>query len=881
MVENRGGVLKAWVLVSVGVLCVVGCGDQASGGKRRDASVPQDAGEHGDGGAGKPGDNDAGDKPAPGASCGDFKCDPNATCALSAGKPKCTCADGFDGDGKTCTDVDECKSNNGGCANNAACVNQPGSFRCLCNEGLTGDGKTCTAIKVDECGDAALNTCDPNAKCTDTDSGFECACAAAFSGDGAGCSDVDECAANSDDCVANATCKNTFSSFSCGCDPGYAGDGKAECKGLCDTKVCDANATCFVAGNPMGTGGVNGSDAVCRCALGYVGDGTNCTAVAGGDNCGQCDGTGGDDAPHAICTGTPGSGSCQCAPGYAGTVGSCAATCATNNGGCGSATQYLCTDLPGGFACSCQPGYSRISTGTCEDVNECNETPGPCHPNATCTNTIGSFTCACNDGFSGDGSVCKDVDECATAADNNCLPDATCVNTNGSFACPCKRGLTGDGVKSCTDVDECAKNLDDCADNATCVNTTPSENPFGYSCVCKTGIGDGTMCSDIDECKNASLFDCPANSVCVNDDPGYHCACGGGFTGDDPKHCYCDLTGYWAMRQDIDVCWCDRVLTDVTIISGGSAEASVWELQKLTYDGEKVVVEKKGCGSDNEPDFVSPFFKTCPPGKTCPPTAKVGETYSSFVPNDVFDKLDFGHGKDIAEPEIVPGTMFTTPNEAALAGIDLGDNPETAPWPAPFTAADPPTVNDPGGDVPRWVDSDKDDEPGFTFWSHVPSEKTERSTTASPLYYSYTTVDVVDDNNGGTAVSARASCTSLATRVISHLNADVESCEKISGDVVNVKTEGRFKDCIKVPEAEWEDDKTCTADDWAAAGPADRCNADDVERLDATDQGNHSQATFEMVKIGEIGDDVDCAAVRKALPAIKRTAPTPISCNCQ
>jgi hypothetical protein len=86
--------------------------------------------------------------------------------------------------------------------------------------------------------------------------------------------------------------------------------------------------------------------------------------------------------------------------------------------------------------------------------------------------------------------------------------------------------------------------------------------------------------------------------------------------------------------------------------------------------------------------------------------------------------------------------------------------------------------------------------------------------------------------------------------------------------------------CIKVPEADWEDDLSCNPDDWEAAG-AQRCNEEDVELFDEQDQSNSSQATFEMIKIGEAADTVSCADVRKALPALDRSTPTPIGCGCQ
>ena len=81
-------------------------------------------------------------------------CDVNAVCSNSVGSYDCTCKSGYTGDGRNCTDVDECALGTHTCDTQVSgCVNEEGTFTCECVEGYFGpnsqDGSTCN--DVDEC----------------------------------------------------------------------------------------------------------------------------------------------------------------------------------------------------------------------------------------------------------------------------------------------------------------------------------------------------------------------------------------------------------------------------------------------------------------------------------------------------------------------------------------------------------------------------------------------------------------------------------------------------------------------------------------------------------------------------------------------------------
>ncbi|MEM9693534.1 MAG: EGF domain-containing protein, partial [Myxococcota bacterium] len=136
------------------------------------------------------------------------------------------------------------------------------------------DGAPPTLIgDVDECA-AELDDCGANATCTDVIDGWTCACDPGYAGDGTMCTDIDECGEATDRCSSDATCTNTVGGHTCECDAGFTGDGRVctdidECAD--GSAGCDTNATCT---NLPGTFS-------CACNPDFEGDGQSCTPIVG------------------------------------------------------------------------------------------------------------------------------------------------------------------------------------------------------------------------------------------------------------------------------------------------------------------------------------------------------------------------------------------------------------------------------------------------------------------------------------------------------------------------------------------------------------------------------------------------------------------------
>jgi hypothetical protein len=121
---------------------------------------------------------------ATGSNCGSL-----GSCTDVSGTKYCVCGSGYEGDGVTCTDIDECKINNGGCGN-------PTYFSCANN---TGRAPTCGDVdqcKTDNggCGDPTYVTCSNNR------------------GMGPTCTDIHECLTNNGNCgdPANFSCVDNY-----------------------------------------------------------------------------------------------------------------------------------------------------------------------------------------------------------------------------------------------------------------------------------------------------------------------------------------------------------------------------------------------------------------------------------------------------------------------------------------------------------------------------------------------------------------------------------------------------------------------------------------------------------------------------------------------
>ncbi|XP_033105528.1 hemicentin-1-like isoform X2 [Anneissia japonica] len=372
-------------------------------------------------------------------------------CVNTLGSHYCSCHPGFQlsANRRSCSDINECAINNGGCANGTQCHNTFGSYRCLvqCGRGLriSEDGTTC--VDVDECVEYRRGRC--HHECHNTYGSYECTCRTGFElQNSRQCRDIDECR-RSDVCSSTENCRNNYGSFTCFCKPGYQRN---------ERRVCED---------------------IDECRIGTY-------------RCSQ----------NSVCSNTNGSYLCNCRPGYRQRDGFCVDIneCLQSN-----VCQYQCKNTDGDYECICRPGMISLA-----DRKSCIQYIQPtdrlsfggqtltitCPPDRMMNRILGK--CVCKEGYREEvySGICIDVDECITDG-HRCATDDLCINTVGSYKCYCPSGysLNSDGL-SCDDINECENY--NCGIDKTCFNMLGSFRcidtpcPAGYvrttsGCICQTG----------------------------------------------------------------------------------------------------------------------------------------------------------------------------------------------------------------------------------------------------------------------------------------------------------------------------------------------------------------------------------------------------------
>ncbi|XP_045326384.1 pro-epidermal growth factor isoform X2 [Leopardus geoffroyi] len=175
--------------------------------------------------------------------CGPIRCGTWAQCVSEGENATCQCLKGFTGDGKLCSDINECGTSTTVCPpTSSKCINTEGGYVCQCSEGYRGDGIHC--LDIDEC-QLGIHTCGENATCTNTEGNYTCMCAGTLSEPGQICPDstppsvlmedgrysvrnsYQECPPSYDGyCLYNGVCMyiEAVERYACNCVFGYVGE---------------------------------------------------------------------------------------------------------------------------------------------------------------------------------------------------------------------------------------------------------------------------------------------------------------------------------------------------------------------------------------------------------------------------------------------------------------------------------------------------------------------------------------------------------------------------------------------------------------------------------------------------------------------------------
>uniref|UniRef100_A0A8C3JY96 Stabilin 2 n=1 Tax=Calidris pygmaea TaxID=425635 RepID=A0A8C3JY96_9CHAR len=225
-------------------------------------------------------------------------------------------------------------------------------------------------------------------------------------------------------CFGNGVCLDGINGTgTCECGEGFVGTACESCTESKYGRNCDQACACV---HGKCSSGIDG-DGSCECDVGWRGvtcETGNCLLLSNG------------------------TAYCKCAAGFEGNGTFCTAidACETSNGGCSAKAECRRT-TPGNRVCVCNAGYTGDGV-VCIEINPCLENNGGCDRNAECTQ-IGpnQAVCNCLKGYSGDGKRCTYISLCSQN-NGGCSEFAICNDTEQTErTCTCRENYIGDGFK--------------------------------------------------------------------------------------------------------------------------------------------------------------------------------------------------------------------------------------------------------------------------------------------------------------------------------------------------------------------------------------------------------------------------------------------------
>jgi len=225
----------------------------------------------------------------------------------------CACEAGYESNGMTCDDVDECLDPTT-CDENATCANTIGSFECACNPGFSGDGFECSACPPGEVqpepGQATCTPCEAGTWADGTETCATCtscgdeefvvsACSASQD---TVCASCTSCADGEYAAVACAASADTVCESCTSCGEGeYA---SVACSASADT-VC-ASCTSCGEGEYASVACSASADTVCAsCTSCGEGEYASSACSASADTvCASCTSCGADEYAAVACSAT-------------------------------------------------------------------------------------------------------------------------------------------------------------------------------------------------------------------------------------------------------------------------------------------------------------------------------------------------------------------------------------------------------------------------------------------------------------------------------------------------------------------------------------------------------------------------------------------------